>query len=651
MIRRSFVKAVLSSVTTRIIPMALFVILAAIGQLLIPYLIRTSLSSLEGGSPDTWAFLEQGLFLAAVLVFSSAFDLLFLQQSYGCIVDVTTRINDLGRVHSLTLPGAYLRRRSKRMLNLFQNDAEIVAEAIPNLLEALRGIVLLIGSFVLLVHLIQWGALITFLALIFLLPLQFFINRKIGAKQLHLSRRVDVMTGLLQSATSDSDISDEQLTVFERKTIKTKRHETALRKRKVLWEGLGTFVFQGTTAFLGVATFAFLWFDNRLSDASLIFSCISVFSLLERPFSSFANRSKALTASFVSAKRISQFLNLKVGEKSEVPCAQTDAKPDVERKVLNSLGQENRIVFGKIFSTFINHGGRRLKVWIPLVGISTVLSILGPWLAMYLISWVGSLPVDSQSASFQSYILASLLGACFLFSKNILWFWQGIVASHNLFCDTFAKWIRKNRRSHSDVYVVNTLVRDLDHVQAIWTHYFHALLQSVVVSVSAVFILLYVYPAMGFNVLVACVLFSILLFFYRDSFLPLRRNFYRARDFRGEGMIRAFTETDDTNQAVEVWERGVLSWAEAFDDMNRCSLRFYFGIACVLGLVTAFGWLLMFASFESGGVSVAVLGLVLTISLQCWQALGVVTRSVIHIESKGHSLTRIRVLSESPHSP
>lgn len=615
-----------------------------IGSLFFPIFLNECLSSIGANNVDRPNFLRQGIYLTSILFLTSILELFFMQYCYRCVIDTSIKLNKIARKQCKFFSNNFLKDNSKHLLNLFQNDVEVVGETIPNLIEVLRSFILMLGSFILLYKLIDWGALVTFLVLFVLFPVQVLINKKLAKQQWALAECMDNLTGLLQKVNSSNLFNTDERFKLEQKILRAKSREVYLRKRNIVWESFAFFVFQGTTAFLSLATFVYLWFQGKLNDASLVFSCIAIFSLLERPFCSIGNRTKALVSCFISFKRLLSFFG---ANKNTNVLYFSSNKVIKSEKNTSILLERKQFKLWQIISVFYRSGGKGIRKWSVLVIISTFLSILGPWGAMFFISWLNDLPTELQGVNFYSYISLSIIGTVFLLFKNFLWLWQGLRSTHRFFIRSFLAWIKNEHRYFSNSFIINTLIRDVEHIHMVWTRSLHALLQSVVISISAFFLILVFYPLMVLNILVALVAYYILMHLYIQRFVPLREEFHKSRDLRADGLIAAFSGGKPSIEAYINWERRIYEWANDFMTMNRCSFYFNFASSLIFFFVTGFGIYAIYLSLGVKGESISVskAGVLMIISLQCWQALNIVVKSIINIESKSHSLYRLKLLS------
>lgn len=295
------------------IPAFLWYLLSTCLALLTPYLVNRFINLIEKGVNDQ--NLVELLWTAFLLGLSGFMSGFFLQhyfyrelRSYQVIVNILNR-----RIfqHSLKLT---IGSRQKKMLgdivNFMGTDSESVADFGFVFFDLVMNIITIIGVVVMLFIYLGNTAFYALAILLLLFPLTKFVAKKftsLDEEMMQLrDKRVTLMGQVLNSIRVVKYFSWEES--IEKEVMNVREKELMARKKLARSEVLSGLAYMSvSTIVLFIALYTHYLQGHPLS-AALVFTCVSLFGLLEGPFGDMSHLISRMTNGYVGARRILSFL-------------------------------------------------------------------------------------------------------------------------------------------------------------------------------------------------------------------------------------------------------------------------------------------------------------------------------------------------------
>ncbi|WP_413568245.1 ABC transporter transmembrane domain-containing protein [Bdellovibrio sp. HCB117] len=240
---------------------------------------------------------------------------LFLQHYFyntlQCYQVTTNILNQKIFSHSLKLSQS-ARQKSQvgDIVNHMSSDSDSVSDFPQILGDLVSSLFLIIGVVAMLFYYIGWSALAALAVLFTLAPLTNYVAKKFThldeEMMKHRDHRVTLMTQALNAIRVvkyfawEKSVSKEVTEVREKELLSRRRLARAEVISSLGYLGVSTLV-------LFVALAVHAWRGQTL-DAAIIFTCISLFGLLEGPFGDLSRLISRYTTAVVGAGRILNFL-------------------------------------------------------------------------------------------------------------------------------------------------------------------------------------------------------------------------------------------------------------------------------------------------------------------------------------------------------
>ncbi len=214
--------------------------------------------------------------------------------------------------HSLKLS---LQARQKNQLgdivNYMGSDSDSVSDFALILADLAYAVIMIFAIVGMLFYYIGWSTLAAIAVLLTLAPLTKFISKtftKLDDEMMtHRDHRVTLMTQALNAIRVVKYFAWEKSVAQEVNDVRAK--ELAARRHLARAETFSSLGYLGVSTFvLFVALAVHAWRGEKL-DAALIFTCISLFGLLEGPFGELSRLISRYTQALVGARRILNFLS------------------------------------------------------------------------------------------------------------------------------------------------------------------------------------------------------------------------------------------------------------------------------------------------------------------------------------------------------
>jgi ABC-type multidrug transport system fused ATPase/permease subunit len=254
-------------------------------------------------------------------------------MSYQMVISIFNR-----RIfeHSLVLtPGARQKKQVGDIVNHMSSDSENVADFPQMSGDMLNNVVIILGVVIMLFFLMGVSAIPALVVMVLMTPMTRYIAKRFTALDVELMKhrddRVTMMTQVLNAIRVVKYFAWEKSVSKEVREVRGK--EIAARRKLAHSEVLSSGLYMASSAivlFIALGTHALR--GNSL-DAALIFTCISLFDLLDGPLGNLSQMISRTTSAYVGAGRIIEFL--KESRLPARPESQTEKSEPVELKVQN----------------------------------------------------------------------------------------------------------------------------------------------------------------------------------------------------------------------------------------------------------------------------------------------------------------------------
>lgn len=289
-------------------------LLGAAASLASPLLIHRFISGISAGFATPEAFnrtLWVGVLMGICGFLSGFIFQHYFYFSLGGYQNLTNILNKRIFSHSLHL-SKQARQKSQvgDIVNHMSSDSDAIADFPFVLGDFLWAIVTIIGVSIMLFYYIGLSALAALALLVVLAPLTKYIAKKFTKldeeMMEHRDRRVTLMTQTLNAIRVVKFFAWEQSVTEEVDDVRGK--ELHSRRKLARAEVIATLAYMAvSTLVLFVALAVHAWRGGTL-DAATVFTCVSLFGLLEDPFGNMSRLISRTTTAMVSANRILNFL-------------------------------------------------------------------------------------------------------------------------------------------------------------------------------------------------------------------------------------------------------------------------------------------------------------------------------------------------------
>lgn len=243
----------------------------------------------------------------------------YFVTTIGFFQTATNMINKKIFSHALKLSsGARNKYQVGDIVNYMSSDSEAVADACITVIDLVNAVVLLLGCSALLFYYMGWSALVAVVVMAILVPLTQKLSRRFRHLQdkvmSYRDQRITLMTQVLNAIRIVKYFVWEKSVMAEVGAVRNSEIRTSytLAKAEIVWGLLYTSV-SAVVLFSALLTHALLGKDI---DMALIFTAISIFSIMEMHFGGMSRFISRLINISVSSHRIIRFLKSDIVEKN-----------------------------------------------------------------------------------------------------------------------------------------------------------------------------------------------------------------------------------------------------------------------------------------------------------------------------------------------
>lgn len=291
----------------------LFFLVSLVMGLSTPVLVNHFIQLLNAASINTsfYEYVGWGLALGFVTMAQGILMQHYFYGILGC-EQITTRVlNRRVYLHSLRLSNqARGRKPIGDIVNHMSTDSDGVSEFVFVLPELAEVVLTILGATALLFYYLGWTALAPLVLFAVLVPL----TKKLGGRFTHLDdemmrwrdRRVSLMTQILSAIRIVKYFVWEKSVFAEVNELRQK--ELQARKKMAQTEVLSSAAYTSVTAIVLFVTLALHILRGGTLDVALVFTCISLFGLVEHPLGHMSNIMSRWTTSFVGSARLVAYL-------------------------------------------------------------------------------------------------------------------------------------------------------------------------------------------------------------------------------------------------------------------------------------------------------------------------------------------------------
>lgn len=310
---RSFLFSLLKALIKYFRTSCAWYVLSIILALLSPVLVHQFVGLISAGVTSQslpWV-LTYGILLGVCGFLSGLFMQYYFFHSLRAFQVATNVINEKIFSHSLKLSqNARQENQVGDIVNYMSSDSDAVSDFGLVFGDLIAAVFLISGVVGMLFYYIGWSALAALVVLFALAPLTKYVAKKFTAldteMMAHRDRRVTLMTQALGAIRVVKYFAWEKSVSKEVSDIREK--ELSSRRRLAQAEMISSLAYLAVSSMvLFVALAVHAWRGQTL-DAALIFTCVSLFGILEGPFGNLSQLLSRMTNSVVGAGRILQFL-------------------------------------------------------------------------------------------------------------------------------------------------------------------------------------------------------------------------------------------------------------------------------------------------------------------------------------------------------
>lgn len=282
-----------------------------------PWLVNQFISRINSGvvQDNLWSTLGIGALLGFCGMASGLCLQHYFYRALGAYQVVNSILNKRIFEHSLRLT---IKSRQNNQIgdivNHMSTDSESAADFTFVFGDLASNVFMIIGIVIMLFHFLGKSAIAALLVLLLLAPLTKYIAKKFSKLDEDMmafrDKRVTMMTQALNAIRVVKYFAWEKS--VEKEVMEVRNLELNSRKRLARSEVLSGMAYMAvSTIVLFVALATHAWRGEKL-DAALIFTCVSLFGLLEGPFGELSHLLSRLTNGYVGAGRIINFLKQEV---------------------------------------------------------------------------------------------------------------------------------------------------------------------------------------------------------------------------------------------------------------------------------------------------------------------------------------------------
>lgn len=214
------------------------------------------------------------------------------------------------------------------IVNHMSSDTDSIAEGAGGLCDFIYNVTVIAGTLVLLFYYLGTTALLSLLLMSVLAPLTRKVSRDFTHFDEHLMKirdhRVTLMSQILGAIRLVKQFAWESS--VENEVLKIRNNELKAREDFSRSELIVTIIYVAVGTFVLFATLSLHLWRGGSFDPALVFTCVSLFGLLEDPFANISRVISQLITARVSAQRVSEFLKQPTIRSSPRPATTIDFK-------------------------------------------------------------------------------------------------------------------------------------------------------------------------------------------------------------------------------------------------------------------------------------------------------------------------------------
>lgn len=246
----------------------------------------------------------------------------YFLHALGAFQVITNILNKIIFSHSLKLSmSARARNQVGDVVNYMSSDSDAIADFTFVFGELASNVLMILGVIGMLFYFLGVSAFAALIAFFSLVPLTRYVATRFTRFEeetmAHRDKRVTLMTQALNAIrvvkyfTWEKSVEKEVMDIRDKELLSRKR----LAKAEVI-SGLGYMAVSTIVLFIALATHAL---RHQPIDAALIFTCVSLFGLIEGPFGDLSHLLSRFTNGYVGAGRLIKYLAEETREENEVP--------------------------------------------------------------------------------------------------------------------------------------------------------------------------------------------------------------------------------------------------------------------------------------------------------------------------------------------
>lgn len=365
----------LPAARSRLVPAYTFFMISAFMGLLQPMLVNRFVGSISAGLGTSEAF-RWCLFFAIALGLTAIVRGLTLQHYFfhtlGTYQWLVNALNERLFRHSLRMtPEARLKTPVGDIVNHMGSDSESVADFPLVLADLIYAIVTVVGVIAMLFWYIGWSAILPLVLLATLAPATRWVAKRfarLDETMMHeRDRRVTLMGQILNSIRVVKYFAWERSVTAE--VGQVRKLEIGARRRMARAEAVSGVTYVAVSSIVLFSALAFHAWRGFTLDPALVFTCVTLFMLLEEPFGGLSWTISRMINAFVGAGRIAKFVATDTLTDREKLSSSAETALTLETGPLAILGgREFRVKAGEAVALVGPVGGGKSTLIAALLG-------------------------------------------------------------------------------------------------------------------------------------------------------------------------------------------------------------------------------------------------------------------------------------------
>lgn len=349
--KKPFLISLLKASRSKFFTAIIFQLFASAFSFATPFLVHTFISRLQVGNFSQNDLIQLSLIALGFGVCGAGNGVMIQHYFYQTLKFNQIAINLINKKifsHSLKLSaGGKNKYQVGDIVNFMSSDSEAIADMCITTIDLSNAVILSIGCVLTLFYFIGWSAVVAVLLMALLIPMTSYLSKnfmKLEEEMMsYRDQRLTLMTQLLNAIRVVKYFVWEKSILNEVGDVRAKEINTRYRlaKAEISWGLIYTSI-SSIVLFTALLTHVL---RGQVVDMALIFTCISIFSIMEDQFGGLSRFISRFINILVSAERITKFLSSeavselprKTSGDSEIEFKNVSFSYDTNKKLISDL--------------------------------------------------------------------------------------------------------------------------------------------------------------------------------------------------------------------------------------------------------------------------------------------------------------------------